>query len=203
MSDHRAKNLTAGEQADQMANALHCVLEAAASAARQARRPHDAGRRLAPSRRSLRRAAPVTVVLVSSSPELRAQLHAQLQANRKRRGRGADAAGGLDVVVFDWRRYLAQASPSAVRALSSSETAATAFCARVAASEAHRCDRAAHLRDWGPEPHWVAAVELLLLASATDAVIGAGFPYFKVQQLAYEYTQCTPTHRAPFPSLHC
>ena len=36
------------------------------------------------------------------------------------------------------------------------------------------------MRDWGPEPHWVAVVELLVVASVGRVVIGAGYPYFKV-----------------------
>ena len=53
-----------------------------------------------------------------------------------------------------------------------------AYCGKMNASEAFRCDRSAHTRDWGP--HWVAVVELLLLAVVTDVVVGAGYPYFKV-----------------------
>ena len=60
--------------------------------------------------------------------------------------------------------------------------AAMSFCKTVNASEIHRCDRSSHIRDWGPEPHWVAVVELLLVASVSKIVVGAGYPYFKVSE---------------------
>ena len=56
------------------------------------------------------------------------------------------------------------------------------FCKTVNASETHRCNRSSHIRDWGPEPHWVAVVELLLVASVSKIVVGAGYPYFKVSE---------------------
>ncbi len=159
MSDYRAKNLTARETAEQMSNALSCVARAAA-----ALRPGTAS----PHRR------PVSAVLVSSSPELRNQLLSELASERAR------ADGAIGAFVFDWRRYLRQAPQPIAAALGRSEAEATAFCAGVNASESHRCNRSAHLRDWGPEPHWVAVVELLLVSSVTHTVVGAGFPYFKV-----------------------
>ena len=75
---------------------------------------------------------------------------------------------------------MGEAPRDVVAALAASESAATAFCAAVNATESFRCNRSAHLRDWGPEPHWVAVVELLLVAAATHVVVGAGSPYFKV-----------------------
>ena len=75
---------------------------------------------------------------------------------------------------------MGEAPREVVDALAASESAAAAFCAGVNATESFRCNRSAHLRDWGPEPHWVAVVELLLVAAASHVVVGAGSPYFKV-----------------------
>ena len=47
-------------------------------------------------------------------------------------------------------------------------------------NDSFRCNRSAHLRDRGPDPHWAALVELLLASTATRSVLGVGFPYFKV-----------------------
>ena len=39
-----------------------------------------------------------------------------------------------------------------VRALQRSEDEASSFCSAINQTEAHRCRRTAHLRDWGPDP---------------------------------------------------
>ena len=183
MADHRARNLTASEQANQMHNALQCVRREAASAA-------AAGAEGAPS------SPPPTVlsaVVVSSSPELRAQLVRRI-VNRARRAREARKAGAASAaassaaaaeppilpLVFDWREYAQRAPRPMVAALAASESAAATFCAGVNQSNSFRCNRTAHLRDWGPEPHWVAVVELLLVSTVSHVVVGAGYPYFKV-----------------------
>jgi hypothetical protein len=92
----------------------------------------------------------------------------------------SDDAAHILPLVFDWREYIGRAPRAIADSLAASEAAAAAFCGKVNASEAFRCNRSAHTRDWGPEPHWVAVVELLLLAVVTDVVVGAGYPYFKV-----------------------
>ena len=160
----RAKNLTFYERKDQVETGLRCYAGAAARADAAARR--DA-RRGAGGRTRLR------IVLVSSSPELRDELAQQIIAD-------ADDGSRLEVVTFDWRKYLA-AAPAAVAApLRLSEEAADAFCGKVNVNDSFRCNRSAHLRDWGPDPHWAALVELLLASTATRSVLGVGFPYFKV-----------------------
>ena len=93
---------------------------------------------------------------------------------------GAGTEPSVLPLVFDWRHYVSRAPRAVVEQLAASERAAASFCGTVNATDAHHCNRSAHLRDWGPEPHWVAVVELLLLAAVTDVVVGAGFPYFKV-----------------------
>lgn len=55
-------------------------------------------------------------------------------------------------------RYLAQAPDELRLELAKSEDDAKEFCAAVAVNGSHRCNRSAHLQDWGPEPHWVAVV---------------------------------------------
>ena len=163
MSDYRAKNLTATEQAEQMSTALRCLVAGGELAsARRAAAPEAAMARTD--------AANGTAVFVaSSSPELRSQLVRRIAQQP-----------GLEPFVFEWRRYATKAPRSVVAALVASENAAAAFCAGVNASESFRCNRSAHLHDWGPEPHWVAVVELLLVASVSQVVVGAGYPYFKV-----------------------
>lgn len=154
MSDHRAKNLTSAEQQQQLSTGLRCYASAVAQAEAPGRSLDSGAARRGGGRRRLR------VVLVSSSPELRESLAARMRA--------APASGGrLEVLTFDWRRFIAVAEPKVALALSSSEEAATNFCRTVNASEAHRCSRAAHLRDWGPDPHWAALVELLLASTAS------------------------------------
>lgn len=174
MTDHRAKNLTASEQSDQMHNALQCVRQAAA--------------RSAPATRARDGEVPriISAVVASSSPELRALLVRRIAARARRsretsrKGSAPGAEPPVLPLVFDWREYLQRAPKPIVQALSVSERAAATFCAGVNASESFRCNRTAHLRDWGPEPHWVAVVELFLVAAVTEAVVGAGYPYFKV-----------------------
>ena len=179
MSDHRAKNTSASDQASQMLNGLNCVRRALQLTATIG----------SSSGGALPRA--LSVVVVSSSPELRTHLVRRIAARNRRSlaaagASSASAARGSATLprvlpfVFDWRAYLAQAARSTVASLSASESAAAAFCESVNASESFRCNRSAHLRDWGPEPHWVAVVELLLVAATTHAVVGAGSPYFKV-----------------------
>lgn len=62
------------------------------------------------------------------------------------------------------------------------------------------------MRDWGPEPHWVAVVELLLAASASVAVVGGGYPHFKVcntfTQIAAALADASPhwLRAQPLPS---
>ena len=205
MSDYRARNTSAAEQAKQMLNGLHCVRTALAMAVRSAavdgRRGGDAGGSLDGVAAGLGR--PLSVVVVSSSPELRAHLVRRI-ASRSRRAAAAAAATtastatattstttaarlasdptlpSLHPFVFDWRQYVSSAPRAIVAALASSEAAADAFCRGVNKSDAFRCNRSAHLKDWGPEPHWVAVVELLLVASVSHVVVGAGSPYFKV-----------------------
>jgi len=84
---------------------------------------------------------------------------------------------------------------SQVRALQRSEDEAASFCSGINQTEAHRCRRAAHLRDWGPDPHWVALVELLLASSASEAVVGAGYPFFKARTTLAQLAPTRP--RAP------
>ena len=176
MSDHRARNLTLREQENQMQNALLCVQRSLGAIAAE-----GGGKR--------RGAAPLlSALVVSSSPELRALLVRQLKARTKRliaeaKGRPARervAEPHLLPLIFDWRLFVKNAPAERVAALSTSESAAAKFCAGVNATESFRCNRSAHLRDWGPEPHWVAVVELLLVAAITHVVVGAGYPYFKV-----------------------
>ena len=183
MSDHRAKNTSANEQARQMLNALQCVRRATwdllgARSADATRSPTSAAASgLAPD-------GALPIVVLSSSPELRAQLVRRMNARNRRASAGnlppSKREAPLHPLVFDWRSYLSQAPPGMAAALSTAEGAAAAFCAGVDANVTYRCNREAHLRDWGPEPHWVAVVELLLLASTTHIIIGAGSPYFKV-----------------------
>ena len=90
-----------------------------------------------------------------------------------------------------------------VRALQRSEDEAASFCSGINQTEAHRCRRAAHLRDWGPDPHWVALVELLLASSASEAVVGAGYPFFKVRATLAQLAPArphTPPHASTRPS---
>ena len=189
MSDSRAKNSTSLEQATQMLNALMCIRRAGWStiAASEAYGGpailHRQG-----MRQSVRTTLTLPVLIVSSSPELRAQLVRRVYARGARRGavasgnRAAAMADKTQLVpfVFDWRRYAAHAPQHILDALSTSETAAATFCSHVSRNDSFRCSRASHLRDWGPEPHWVAVVELLLLATTTRVIVGAGYPYFKV-----------------------
>jgi len=197
MSDNlRATNLTANEQALQMYNAMMCVRVAA-----------KATELADPS------ALPkfVSVLVVSSSPELRNLLVRRINSRTRRvllRSGGPRTTAALsDAVasghgrrqvnvasstargtteppllplVFDWRHYVSHAPSAIVSQLEESERAASSFCGTVNTFETHRCNRSAHLRDWGPDPHWVAVVELLLVATVTGTVIGAGYPHFKV-----------------------
>ena len=201
MSDHRARNASSAEQSRQVHNGLQCVrraLQLASGAAATGGGSGGGNGQIRP---------PLSVVVVSSSPELRAHLVRRINA-RARRDAAAAAAAATTVAtvatvataataatataaslpplpplvpfVFDWRRFMGEAPREVVDALAASESAAAAFCAGVNATESFRCNRSAHLRDWGPEPHWVAVVELLLVAAATHVVVGAGSPYFKV-----------------------
>jgi|TARA_B110001469_G_C9371627_1_gene193622 hypothetical protein len=87
-----------------------------------------------------------------------------------------------------------------VRALQRSEDEAASFCSGINQTEAHRCRRAAHLRDWGPDPHWVALVELLLASSASEAVVGAGYPFFKVRATLAQLVHARPRARPHAPT---
>lgn len=193
LSDWRAGNLTRRQAEDAVDNAARCFLHEAAAL----------------SERSLS-GRPVRAVIVSSSPEVRDALRRRLE------GSGAEVGGvggarltvrsGVEVVTFDWRRFLQEAPAGVARALRASEDEAAAFCRGVDQTQAFRCNRTAHLRDWGPEPHWVALVELLLTASARVAVLGGGYPYFKVcntfTQIAASLADASPRwlHAAPPPS---
>ena len=178
MSDHRARNLSAAAQADQMLNALLCV--------QQALRLATAATSISPTSAN-DRAMPIFVA--SSSPELRVQLlrriatHAKLASAANGVTAAAIGRGALPVLapfVFDWQKYVLNAPRAVSGTLAASEGAADAFCSHVHKNERFRCNRSAHMRDWGPEPHWVAVVELLVVASVGRVVIGAGYPYFKV-----------------------
>jgi len=156
MSGSRAGNLSTAHQRHQLSNVLQCFSAAT-------------GRLAAGSR------GPVRAVLVSSSPHFRSQL---LDA-----ARDSAELRDMQAVVFDWRAFLAQASAATRRTLEESELQASAFCRAVSVSHTNytfRCNRSDHLTDWGPDPHWVAVVELLLASSARELVVGGGFPYFKV-----------------------
>eukprot|EP00908_Phaeocystis_cordata_P003471 Transcript_13803.p1 GENE.Transcript_13803~~Transcript_13803.p1 ORF type:complete len:553 (+),score=177.09 Transcript_13803:62-1720(+) len=187
MSGHRARNLTRAEQARRLANGAMCT------------------QRELDGRRSPAAAAAPVGVLVSSSPEGRAAVQ-RLLARRSAAaavagGDGGDGAAPPTLLVFEWRRFVAEAPERTVRALQRSEDEAASFCASINQTEAHRCRRAAHLRDWGPDPHWVALVELLLAASASEVVVGAGYPFFKVcntfTQLAAALADATPDWLCP------
>ena len=107
---------------------------------------------------------------------------------------------------------LAQASKTTRRVLAQSERQANNFCVAVASSRTNastfRCNRSDHLTDWGPDPHWVAVVELLLASSARSLVIGGGFPYFKVSlahvALHWQCQRiCLTTHNWWAPTGRC
>ena len=200
MSGHRARNLTQRERSRRLANGVMCLRrELSRVAAADASRAASVGAGMpgvgiaAPASASsvVRRQGQVGMpigVLVSSSPEGRDAVQQRLQ-------RGGDDSGGSEggeggqggtakaaaLLVFDWRLFLAEAPEHTVLALQRSEDEAASFCSGINQTEAHRCRRAAHLRDWGPDPHWVALVELLLASSASEAVVGAGYPFFKAR----------------------
>jgi len=186
MSDNRAKNYTSLEQAAQMLNALMCLRLAGQSTISASGAYSGRPTNLHGQRSSI--GAILPVLIVSSSPELRVQLVRRVRARGARRAAAASGStasvitGQTQLVpfVFDWRRYAAHAPQRTIDALSTSELAAATFCSHVGRNESFRCSRASHVRDWGPEPHWVAVVELLLLASTTRMIVGAGYPYFKV-----------------------
>jgi hypothetical protein len=182
MSGARAPNLSTAHQRHQLTNALRCFSDAAGGLAAAAR----TGARLD---------APVRAVLVSSSPHFRTQL---LDA-----ARDSAVLRGTQTIVFDWRAFLAQASAATRRTLEQSELQATDFCRAVSVSRTNytfRCNRSEHLTDWGPDPHWVAVVELLLASSARELVIGGGFPYFKV---CNTFTQIAAALADTSPSWLC
>ncbi|KAL3933788.1 MAG: hypothetical protein SGPRY_000130 [Prymnesium sp.] len=154
MSGHRARNLSSSERAAQLTNSLACLAHATDFVKASRRRP-------------------VVAVIVSSSPEVREGLVARLAQTTFDGMR-------IEPLVFDWRAYMRQAPPAFAAQLAASQEAAHSFCANSKPSEHHRCNSSAHLQDWGPAPHWVAVVELLLVASVSGSVIGGGFPYFKV-----------------------
>lgn len=182
LSDWRAGNLSQSEVEDAVANAAHCFTREAV---------HLSGRR-ADGR-------PVRAVIVSSSPQVRGDLERRL-------GGTGSVAAGVEVITFEWQRYLRQAPLGVAKTLQASEEEAAAFCRTVDQAQAFRCNRTAHIHDWGPEPHWVALVELLLTASARVAVVGAGYPFFKVcntfTQIAASLADAAPRwlHDSPPPS---
>lgn len=102
MSDFRARNLTARDQAEQMSNALLCVHRAASLATVGGTAVDE------PS-----------ILVVSSSPELRGELVKQMSTRRH-------GQLGLRPVVFDWRRYMLEAPRDVAIALASSENAVRA-----------------------------------------------------------------------------
>ena len=182
LSDWRAGNLSQWEVDDAIENAARCIRrEASLLLESNARR------------------RPIRAVVVSSSPEVRASLERRL----RRRGR---TKVRIEVVTFDWVKFLGQAPPEVTELLQASEEEVSAFCRTVDQTQAFRCNRTAHIRDWGPEPHWVALVELLRPASARVAVVGGGYPYFKVcntfTQIAASLADASPPwlHESPPPS---
>jgi hypothetical protein len=178
LSDWRAGNLSQSQVEDAVANAAHCFTREAVHL-----RDRRAGGR------------PVRAVIVSSSPQVRDDLQRRL-----------GGTGGVEVITFEWRRFFRRAPAGVAQALAASEEEAAAFCRTVDQAQAFRCNRTAHMHDWGPEPHWVALVELLLTASARVAVVGAGYPFFKVcntfTQIAASLADAAPRwlHSSPPPS---